>query len=141
MSRWGDLLAALEAVVRAATTSPTALPSGADGWERVIRPPDRLHPGQFPHVFSDVVIEDAATLAHAQRRVSTRILLHLWTQGETLVQIEARVDAIEAALLADNTLGGLVRDIAIATKGISDATSTGDSKRCAVLILESWKVI
>jgi len=141
VSRWGDLITALEAVVRAATTAPTALPTGALGWERGIRPADRLSQGQFPHVFSDITSEDASTLAHVQRKVTTRILLHLWTQGETLVQLEARVDAIEAALLTSNTLSGSVRDIAIVSKAISDATSTGDAKRCAVLILEAWKVL
>ena len=141
MSRWGDLIASIETVVRAATTTPTALPTGALGWERGIRPADRLSQGQFPHVFSDITSEDASTLAHVQRKVTTRILLHLWTQGETLVQLETRVDAIEAALLLANTLTGTVRDIGIVSKAISDATSTGDAKRCAVLILEAWKVL
>lgn len=141
MSRWNDLMGALETVVRAATTSPTALPAGADGWERQIRAGDRLNAGQFPHVCCDVVIEDASTLPHLQRRLTTRILLQLWTKGETLEQLETRVDAIESALLTSYTLSGAVRDISIVSKGISDATSVGESKRCATLILEAWKVL
>ncbi len=141
MSRWNDVLGALETLVRAATTTPSALPAGTDGWERAIRPPDRLHSGQFPHVFSDVLSEDEVTLPHGQRRVTTRIVLHLVTQGETLDNIETRLDAIETALLASNTLGGLVRDVAIASKAIGDATSVGDAKRSASLTLEAWRVL
>lgn len=141
MSQWNDLMGALETVVRAATTSPTSLPAGAEGWERQIRAGDRLNAGQFPHVCCDVVSEDAVTLPNLQRRLTTRILLQLWTQGETLEQIETRVDAIEAALLTSYTLSGAVRDIAIVSKSISDATSVGDAKRCATLILEAWKVL
>jgi hypothetical protein len=141
MSRWSDLIGALETQVRAASTVPTALPAGAEGWSRFITSADKLNQGQFPHVFVDVIIEDGQTLAHVQRRVTTRILLHLWTLGETLAQIETRVDSIEAALLTSYTLGGLCRDISITSKGIADATTTGDQKLCAVLILEAWKVL
>lgn len=105
MSLASDMIAALEAVVRAAVPD---MPAGAlgvtHGWVSV----DTLAREKCPHLIVFDPTERATQFAYKQTRVELGLRLHVVRNGSTFDDVLADWSAIRVGLEADRTLGGKV---------------------------------
>ncbi len=140
MSRTGDILDALEVIVRSSQTglsgSLPALTAGAAGFERDLRAGGDLAVDALPHVFAHDPAQVRSELAHQQAERVLSIQLDFWAFEETQENMLTRLEACETALRADRTLGGLVERVEVTTLQVPDYFVIGKPHRVGLLLVE-----
>lgn len=138
MSTWGDILDVLETEFRLAVT----MPAGANGWERGVRSGQSLATGQLPHVFAHDPTETASELDHHQELVEMSWQLDLWTSDATQEAVALKLDAVQARIRANPTLGGIVDFAFVSTRSVVEAAlAEKTERRAGVMIVTTRKVV
>lgn len=128
MSRWGDEMTALIAIIRAAVgASLTAANS-----ERDFRPGEQLTTSELPHLFIFNPASRDSELAFLQTEVRTTYQAELWIDGTQDTLCGYR-DAIRDGIDADQTLGASVRRCRLLSDAIFEDSGAAGRK---VLALE-----
>lgn len=140
MSEWGAIIDALEVLARAAIP---ALPAGALGFEKGVRPGTDLRPAELPHCFAHDPTETASELDWMQQEVQFSVQLSFWASGASTVQetMNGYLDAVRDAVRGDPTLGGLVDFAWCATRGTIDQPIPGRTEKAGVVIVRTRKVV
>ena len=127
---------ALEALIRGAVPD---VPAGELGVERVAKLPGTLDVEKLPHVMFGDETERPRLLRFRQQRITVALALMILRRGATHAQMVNDFDAIQAALLLDPTLGGVVDQTTLALDGVREPDNFGD--RLSVMTFEAVTVI
>jgi hypothetical protein len=140
VSATGAILDGLEAAVRTSQEGLAGLaelPAGRKGFERDVRLGATLGTDELPHVFCHSPTRVTTPLDFRQREQRLSAQVDVWgTRGETQESMLLRLEAIEAELYGDRSLGGLVEDLEVLTLACPDFTVAGKTDRVGVLVVE-----
>lgn len=144
MSSFAAISAALEALVRASQAGLAGglpeVPAGELGYRRgYLQQGQTLSDDELPHVFERSPVDDATVLPYQQRDGRLAIQFDLWTR-ESRPELATRVDALQTALLADTTLGGLVDSLEVTRAALLDAGGAGKPDRVGIVVVSLRRI-